>query len=194
MKKIDDARAPAHLPHHNAGRDLGGIRDIDGLKRRCTVDDETGCWHYMGGDPTIDHSISVYLAAERRVTTLGSAVGWLATGQPTPKGKAWVAICDNARCGNPDHRKLKAAGHHMRIKKAAKSIERSALYRAKLVAASHAWRKVSDEQVAEIRAASGTCAAIGRAYGLSESQTSKIRRGAARTAAAGMFSQLMMHA
>ena len=188
-----DARA--RLPHHNAGRDLGGIRDIDGIKRRCTVDDITGCWHYMGGDPTVDHSVSVYLAAERRVTTLGSAVGWLATGQTAPKGKAWVAICDNPRCGNPEHRALKAAGHHMRIKRAAKSIERSALYRAKMSAAAQAWRKVSDAQVAEIRAASGTCAAIGKAYGISESQAAKIRRGAARVAAsAGMFSQLMVTA
>lgn len=178
--------------HHNTGRDLGGIRDIDGLKRRCIVDDETGCWNYRGGDPNVDHSVSVYLASERRVTTLGSAVGWLISGKKTPKGKNWVAICDNSRCGNPEHRRLKPLGHHMLIKQAAKSIKRSALYRAKMAEAAKAWRKVDDAQVAEIRAASGSCSEIGRAFGISESQASKIRRGNARTTAAtGMFSQLL---
>lgn len=177
------------------GQDLGGVRDIDGLKRRCRVDDETGCWVYPSKAKGT-RSPSVYVASIRLTMPLGAAVGFLTTGKRLEKGMCWAVTCDNTKCGNPDHRKLMKNGGGAIMKKK-HGITRSVAYRLKHGAAMAKFRKLTDEQVMEIRAADRSVQhkVLAERYGVHESWIGKLRTGAKQaTVGAGMFSQLLMAA
>ena len=84
-----------------------GIRDIDGLRDRCVVDDITGCWIWaLGFDrrwPKVTFVApdtgAVVWARGRR------AALYLARGKDLPKGHVAYArlCCDNDKCCNPAH-------------------------------------------------------------------------------------------
>ena len=96
-------------PCQRKGSDLGGISDLAGLRRRCVVDADSGCWHWrtqtkvisMGGKIAEPR---VYLRTIGGTTTIGRAA-WAMSSKPQPKAERWTVwrTCGNALCGNPAH-------------------------------------------------------------------------------------------
>lgn len=93
------------------GSDLGGISDLAGLRRRCVVDADSGCWHWRGATQTKVISMGgkiaeprVYLRTIGGTTTIGRTA-WAMSGKPQPKAERWTVwrTCGNALCGNPAH-------------------------------------------------------------------------------------------
>lgn len=168
----------------NAGRDLGGIRDMDGLKRRCRIHPITDCWEYISAQQS-DGSYEVYIASERRCTSLGAAVGWLTTGERVPAGKCWVAICGNHQCANPDHRKLRPLGEQARIAGAAGRLT-SAVKSGRISATRRARSPWSDADIAQMRADDLPASETAEKWGMSESYARLVLSGARRPAGGAM--------
>ena len=168
--------------------DLGGIRDIEGLKRRCRIDptDPDSCWVYLGKARTSSGSAGVYLASERRTTTLGAAVGWLMTGKRPPAGKLCVAMCGEPMCGNPEHRKLRAAGTQSEV--AAQLGRLGGRERGmKIAETKRGASRWSEAEIEEIRSAEGPLREIAARFGMSVGYASKLRRGDRRAKASSWY-------
>lgn len=81
-----------------------------------------------------------------------------------PAGMLVLHSCDNRACVNPDHLRLGSDADNSRDKIKRRRVP----------------RKLTDEQVREIRAAAGRYQDIGAAYGVSASYVSLIKAGQAR--------------
>lgn len=93
------------------GMYCGGVRTLEGLRHRCRVDDDSGCWHWGGATQTKPVSMGgkvqeprIFMATLGATTTISRAA-WLLSGKPVPKAERWTVwrTCRNALCGNPAH-------------------------------------------------------------------------------------------
>lgn len=85
-------------------RYLPGLRTLEDLRARCTIDPVTGCWawtgrHWQGGHPALP------LAGGNGSVSLQIALAVILTGQRLPEGRAYLPTCGNVRCLNPAHRR-----------------------------------------------------------------------------------------
>lgn len=97
----------------NAKRGMycGGVRTLEGLRNRCKVDDDTGCWNWRGATQTKPASMGGKVQeprifnAQAGCTTTISRTAWLLSGKPVPKAERWNVwrTCRNSLCGNPEH-------------------------------------------------------------------------------------------
>lgn len=91
-------------------------------------------------------------------------------------GKRATYGCNNPRCVNPSH--ITTATCSQLRRRDAKNRPRDALWRANISKAVRAKRgKLTDQMVAEIRAADGTQRQIAARYGIAQATVSSIRRG-----------------
>jgi hypothetical protein len=92
---------------HKKGTRLGGIDSVEALKKRCIVDDDTGCWHwcmaFTEGAPKVHYWHPV--TGERCVGKGRRVALILARGKDLPpKNLAWQRMCcASSDCVNPDH-------------------------------------------------------------------------------------------
>jgi hypothetical protein len=129
----------------------GGIRTLADLRLRCRVDHTTGCWHWLQALITCSGQPKVHLvhpATGMKYQTSGRrAAVLLATGKEVPKGHvAWPRpCCDSEDCVNPEHARTGPRKLHgewlVRTGRLEKRPFRASLTR----------RRLTDEQVAEIR-------------------------------------------
>lgn len=157
---------------HPSGTYLGGIRTVEDLRQRCRVDDQTGCWHWglaiVQGMPSV-HFLTPDTA--KRVKMRGRrAALYLQRGKDLPRGHvAFAQLCCHADdCVNPGHSRSgnrMAHGEWMRKTGAISGLA------SKAAASLKGWdgrRKLTPEQVMEIRSSPESNRAIGKRLGVSE--------------------------
>lgn len=118
---------------------------------------------------------------------------WMLRGHELPDGHCVTSKCNDTRCIHPDH--LIAIPAVKFAKRAADRVRRGneTLRAMKISAAWAARRKLTDEQVAEIRVSTKTGPAMAAEYGVSAALVNKIRAGTARRPLAtnNLWGQLM---
>lgn len=117
---------------------------------------------------------------------------WMLRGHDLPNDWCVTSRCGDPRCINPDH--LVAMPAAKFAKRAANHVRRGneSLRAMKIAAAWADRRKLTDEQVAEIRVSTKTGPTLAAEYGVSTALVNKIKAGTARRVqTAGMWGQLM---
>lgn len=93
---------------------MPAIRTIEDIKNRCVVDEITGCWNWRGGMSQGGNGATPIPAARFHVygrpCTVSVILHWLVKGKDMPAGMTFAPSCENPRCANPDHRKLRVRG------------------------------------------------------------------------------------
>lgn len=154
---------------HKDGAYLGGIRTVEHMRQRCSVDEVTGCWHWglsmVQGSPKVwyvDSDGNRKCGRGRRIAL--ELVGGIKPGQTAfAKDK-----CKSDDCVNPDHCQ---AGTRAA---AGAAITRSGRWKnhPKKMAASRETakkrRKLTDEQRAEIRMRTESNKKLAAEYGVSQ--------------------------
>lgn len=155
-----------------------GISTIQGLKERCWVDEDTGCWHWRGA---VSHGrASMWFTPQGRITTLSQVIGHLKTGKPLRKGLLCYATCTTPNCANPEHRKVGTRQGQASVLVAQGRLAKSPQVRA-LMSRRRRTPVLTDEAVAQIRASTKSCKDEAAERGVSISLVSLIRRNKART-------------
>lgn len=152
-----------------------GIRTVSDLRDRCVIDDITGCWHWRGATAR-GRSPVAWLPAIGSRTTMGVIISVLLTGAKPPKGRVWHHTCETPFCANPKHQKLGTRSSQMLVA----AVSRGPLQRARIARGKRKASRVTDAQVEDIRADSGTLAEISSRAGVSVTYASKVRRGEIR--------------
>ena len=157
---------------HKIGTDLGGIRTVEDLKKRCRVDEDTGCWHWTlalcRGVPKV-HFRAPDTGICRRARGRRAAL-YLRRGTDLPDGHIAFARlqCKSADCVNPEHCRsdTKARwGEWLTKSGKVKGLP------SKYVGSRKGWdtrgRKLTPEMVAEIRSSAEPHHIVGKRLGVS---------------------------
>ena len=147
------------------------IRTIADLRAHCRVDEDTGCWHWLGGKR--DH-VTVWLSARETSTSLGAAICWLLRAHAPEPHEVWRASCGNLRCANPAHRKPIPRRIHGSM------IEHTIAQAIAAAAAKRAKSRINDADVAAIRDSTEPLRLLAERYRISAAYASKVRRGECR--------------
>lgn len=169
------------------GMHCGGVRTLEGLRRRCRVDDDTGCWHWMGAAQTKTASMGGKVQeprifnAELGNTTTISRTAWMLSGKPVPKAERWNVwrTCRNALCGNPAHMRAgtKAQwGEWVRSEGYMRGRPERTIINSR-IAQQTGRARFSPEQAALIKDSNETGRALAAKLGASESAVSRCKRG-----------------
>ena len=129
--------------------------------------DEDACWLWQGyvnrrGYGRLSH---------QGESSYAHRVAWELTHDAIPPGMVVRHACDNPPCVNPAHLLLGSQADNMRDKK-----ERGRS-RGAPPGENHPKNKLTEEQVREIRVATGSCREIAIRYGVSKSTIVEIRAG-----------------
>lgn len=153
---------------------LGDIT-VEDIKNRC---DEVGdCWLWKQGTTSGGYPImKVYGCGCQLVRRLSATLA----GKPPAPRQPVDTICDERLCVNPEH--MKPTTVSAIAKKAADKGAFSSASRGARIAASRRSGKVklTDDQVAEIRASTEPETKLGAMYGVNRSYIGRIRRGTDR--------------
>ena len=165
---------------HKHGTYLGGVRSIACVRSRCAVDEETGCWrhrkangrpHVPGATPRLTIGGRSQSAA-RVVWSLARKV------EPVPHGMRTVRTCRQHDCLNPAHIEAMTESQAQAWLVGSGALL-SAARRANITRIGHARRKLSPEQVSEIRGSDETAASLARRFAISHQRISAVRNGTA---------------
>lgn len=86
------------------GHNFGGIRDLDGIKSRCQVDEFTDCWNWKLSCTAGKYPKMTLCIDGKHITTTGVRGVMLATGVKFKPGQvAYHYKCTNHLCMNPAH-------------------------------------------------------------------------------------------
>lgn len=150
-------------------RNCGGIHGISGIKDRCVINAETGCWDWKGATNNSGTPI-MWIAGLRSRVTLGIALCYFKTGAKPPRGTMWLPTCGNQCCGNPRHRAEGDASVRAQGK-------RTPLHDAKIKQANRLRSKLSEGTAMEIRESDEPARRLADAHDISISHVYRIRRG-----------------
>lgn len=154
---------------------MSGIRTIEDLRQRCRVDEDTGCWQY-GKATRSHHAPGVRLAAlDQEMVSIGTAIAVLTTGKRPKKGVFWHITCATNHCANPDHRR--AGTRRSQMLQAA--YKPSPLTLARMTVKRRAKSRLTEADVAAIRASRETLTVLAERFRVSASHISRIRLGQA---------------
>lgn len=153
---------------HQPGAYLGGIRTVDDLRWRCWEDHDTGCWHwrlsFAQGSPKVH-----FCFGDKRLGMRGRrAALTIARGRMLPrKLQVWATDdCESDDCVNPAHcRSGTRAQHGAYMRRTGRS--KTAAKTASALKAAERLRKLTLEQVREIRDSSETVDALAHRMGVS---------------------------
>jgi hypothetical protein len=136
------------------------------LKARMKIDAK-GCWIWQGG--TNENGYGRMRLANPRRQVYPHRAAYEAFIGPIPDGLKVLHRCDVPRCINPNHLFIGTQKDNIR----------DCNSKGRLVnnqGEKHGMVKLTEDQVREIRAAAGSHAKIGRAYGVSDSTVRYIRQ------------------
>lgn len=169
------------------GMDCGGVRTLEGLRRRCRIDDDTGCWHWMGAIQTKPASMGgkvqeprIFMAALGCTTTICRAA-WALSGKPVPKADRWTVwrTCRNPLCGNPAHMRAGSKaewGEWVRSQGYMRGRPERTIINSR-IAQETGRAKLTQEQAKLIKTSEKTGREMAALLGVSESLVSRCRRG-----------------
>ena len=165
----------------------GGVRTLQDLMLRCTVDDETGCWLWAmaavnpRGAVTPMVHVAAGVAGQAVGATIPAArVAWLLSGRRLEPGHVvWRHVCGSGMCINPEHCRagtrstaLKAVAATGRNRGKPERAAKNALARLRMV------KPVDVVRQAEAMFAEGKLQKVVRAeLGLSQKTAAAIRQG-----------------
>ena len=91
-------------PGVKLGQWLGGIRNLQDMKNRCRINDETDCWHWMGAKTGGKYpKVSMKVNGVERAFT-GVKTVFLLMGKEVPEGMTvYHHKCNTLDCLNPAH-------------------------------------------------------------------------------------------
>lgn len=100
----------AYVPSARKGQDNGGIRDLAGIKDRCRINDETGCWEWAGASSSNSakrkSTIPVaWSPAHGKVMTVTRLAMEFSRDMALGKRRVW-RTCGGEDCVNPAHLKF----------------------------------------------------------------------------------------
>lgn len=89
-----------------------GVQDIAGIKDRCRVDEDSGCWNWAWGVsgrasypvPMVDIGAGI-IGCERITKMPAYRAAWQLSGHDIPSGRVVYRSCCNPLCCNPEHLK-----------------------------------------------------------------------------------------
>ena len=151
---------------------MSGIRTIEDLMARCWVDEDTGCWHFRGRQ-RCDNRPCMWFPPLGKVVALGTAIGYLRTGERPGKGVLWRCTCQTTDCANPAHR---VAGTRS-VQMLAMKLKRAPLTRIRMSLGRRGGGKLAEADRAAIRGSAETLRVICKTYGISLAYASMIRSG-----------------
>jgi hypothetical protein len=160
------------------GKDLGGIHTVEDLKERCDVDEFNDCWHYKGATFNGAPVVNIYHEGKRRALRGRRAALILAGVKIKPGYEAYAReCCKSDDCVNPDHSKQgsraesrKALAKSGRLKGQPKTI-------AARKKTAEANRKLTQEQVQEIKSSPESNVEISNRMGIHRRTIWSIRNG-----------------
>jgi len=141
----------------------------DRMKRRASINDETGCWEIGNGMYP-----QIYIHCKRYV---GNRIAYAATRGDIPTGMYVCHRCDNKRCVNPDHLFLGTHADNM-ADAAKKGIIKAGFHPDQNRGENNPRAKLTMEQALEIRAIPkryGMIPEIAQQYGVHKSTIHQIR-------------------
>lgn len=90
---------------------MSGIRNLEDLRQRCRIDEDSNCWVWGGGTTMIRGSEVAYahyspdgIKATSKQMPAGRAA-WIASGRKADKGQLVYRCCETKLCINPAHHK-----------------------------------------------------------------------------------------
>lgn len=165
---------------HKHGSYLGSVRSLADVRLRCVVDDVSGCWHLRtaNGQPYAPGRKQVLWLHQRGAVYATKAVWELAhPGQALPAGRRAVRVCGSRDCVNPAHiRALNLSDAQRRMVGDCWG-QMSLPRRHALQRIQHGLRKLTPEQIAEIRHSDAPGAALARKFGVAPDTVRRVRRG-----------------
>jgi hypothetical protein len=156
---------------------MSGIRTRADLKARCTVDVDTGCWHWKGKLDQVGKP-SIWFPPLQQRCTLGVIAAYFRTGERPKPGTAWHSKCSARDCANPGHR---IEGNRSTQLLAAK-LSHTPATRARI---SQRRARISDADVAQIRTAALPVAEIVERFGVCAGYAAELRNGTRRQIVGG---------
>lgn len=91
---------------HKTGADLGGIRNLEGLRIRCRCDEDSGCWHWglSKSQGPLVYFIDPVTGLKTKTRGRRAAV-WLSTGHDVQSNMLVHKHekCHSDDCVNPEH-------------------------------------------------------------------------------------------
>lgn len=154
---------------------INGIRKLNDIKLRCHCE-PGGCWEWRLTASTFGRKKPeprVWFALEGKSTTLSRAV-WKLAGNP-PVARVW-RTCINPLCGNPAHL-MGGTQAEWGAWVAAQGYLRGDPIRAAInKARSQHRRKLTDQQIEEIRQSPESGESLAKRYGVSPQAISRARR------------------
>lgn len=164
---------------HKHGTYLGSVRTIDDVRDRCVIDQETQCWHLrmrLTGKPAPQgRTPRLYLYGIGGVSAT-RAVWELVHGKPMPNGRRAVHKCQSHDCCNPEHIRAMIHSDAQRYI-VGKWCDMSPARKASLRKLQLQRRRLSLEQLAEIRHSAESSASIARKFGVSTTTIWAVRAG-----------------
>ena len=169
------------------GMHFGGVRTLEGLRLRCRIDEDSGCWHWMGATQTKITSMGgkvqeprIFNAAMGCTTTI-SRTAWALSGKPVPKAERWNVwhTCRNPLCGNPEHMRAGTKvqwGEWVRREGYMRGRPERTIINSR-TAQTTGRARLSAEQVALVKSSQETGKALAVKLGVSETTISRCRRG-----------------
>jgi hypothetical protein len=166
---------------HPKGKDLGGIRTLDGLMQRCHVDSTSGCWHcrlYLnqGRFPQVN---IIHPETGQAVKMMGRRAALILAGKPPNPGHVAFARsnCEATDCVNPEHSRSaskKVWGKALAASDRMKGLPNKIAANRKTAASQ---RILTSDQVREIRVSDEPAAALGKRLGVSSYAVWSVRNG-----------------
>lgn len=164
---------------HAHGTYLGGVWSVEDLRKRCRIDDETGCWHWSLRIADGAPMVKVCINGIRRPLRGRAAAIALSRGAYLPAGHlAWArAQCKSSDCVNPAHAKSgtkKQWGADLAASGCLKGLPQKVLAGR---AAGRGRRALTPEQVALVKASDKTHVALAAELRVSKSLVADVRLG-----------------
>ena len=164
---------------HPRGTYLGGVRSVECLRQRSSIDEVTGCWHWRLS--CCEGAARVWMrhpeTGEPYRTTGPNAAVLLERGRMLPKGKKGYRKCESLDCVNPEHVKVMTRAEH------GAWVAALGLWKNKpnRILANRANKrkhaKLDVEKARAIRASAATQVELAKVYGVPQSTIGAVRAG-----------------
>jgi len=164
---------------HETGAYLGGIRTLEGLRIRCRMCEESGCW--IWGMAMVQGSPKVHITIDG--VSRGGRGRWAAksleAGAFVERGLVVYAACKDRRCVNPAHARV---GTQSQAKRAAakRGAYKTAAKMASFIRIAAKRRKLTDQDVRDIRASQESTTELMKRYPVSRNHINSVRAGRLR--------------
>lgn len=173
------------MPYHKKYKPL----DAERMLARCHEEGECLIW----GGYSPNKTPKVYDVSSRKIVSARGMLWALSHGKPLRTDGYWGHGCGNWRCINPEHAIHRSEAQHAKhMSQRIHSGDMPAAEMLRVAKMARTKRRVTDEQILDIRTSSEPSRVVAMRHGISKSMVAKYRRGiSGATAASNPFAQLV---